>query len=262
MPGDERFLLRYGDGWGQRVAGRCPACGSDGTLFVAVGQHVTCDRLDCPDPTVVADFLQHPGPPLHVVQFGPTDWHLEHTMRCRIEGMADCLIHQAIAARADRPGPQGRYQVAIGDGGDRALRSTPTRLARPGRTGGGRPRRPHVETPPTLRRQRPGHLLPPGRFQGHEPGLVHAPQSLRQLPRQTPLPCATPGRKGSGVSGRNRLQRAWRALEDAGHTVSRVPLKGRSDFELHALAADAEHRLSVLSSPEARDWWMRPEPTS
>jgi len=44
------------DGWGQRVAGRCPACGNS-TLFVAKGQHITCSLDVCPDPTMVADFL-------------------------------------------------------------------------------------------------------------------------------------------------------------------------------------------------------------
>lgn len=46
-----------GHGWGQRVAGRCPACGRNNTLFVAAGQHITCSYLPCPNPTAVADFL-------------------------------------------------------------------------------------------------------------------------------------------------------------------------------------------------------------
>lgn len=44
------------EGWGQRVSGRCPACGSS-SLFVAVGGHVTCGLIECRQPTVVADFL-------------------------------------------------------------------------------------------------------------------------------------------------------------------------------------------------------------
>lgn len=44
------------EGWGQRVAGRCPACGQ-ASLFVAAGQHITCGFIPCPSPTVVADFL-------------------------------------------------------------------------------------------------------------------------------------------------------------------------------------------------------------
>jgi hypothetical protein len=40
-----------------RVAGRCPACGCDGTLFVANGGYITCSLDKCPDPTLVADVL-------------------------------------------------------------------------------------------------------------------------------------------------------------------------------------------------------------
>ena len=43
--------------WGNRVHGRCPACGSNGSLFVAVGGHVTCSLDKCPNPTSVADLL-------------------------------------------------------------------------------------------------------------------------------------------------------------------------------------------------------------
>lgn len=43
--------------WGNRVTGRCFACGRDGTLFVAFGGHITCSLDVCPNPTAVADFL-------------------------------------------------------------------------------------------------------------------------------------------------------------------------------------------------------------
>lgn len=44
------------------VAGRCPACGGE-SLFLADGGHVTCRRLDCPDPCAVDDILnQQDGP--------------------------------------------------------------------------------------------------------------------------------------------------------------------------------------------------------
>lgn len=33
-----------------RVAGRCPACRGS-SLFLGTGGHVTCSRLECPDPT-------------------------------------------------------------------------------------------------------------------------------------------------------------------------------------------------------------------
>lgn len=41
------------------VQGRCPAC-SGSSLFLGEGGHVTCSRLDCPDPTA-ADDLLHGG---------------------------------------------------------------------------------------------------------------------------------------------------------------------------------------------------------
>lgn len=47
------------------VAGRCPAC--HGGLFLADGGHVTCSRLDCPDPCAADDWLHgrtaDPNPP-------------------------------------------------------------------------------------------------------------------------------------------------------------------------------------------------------
>lgn len=43
--------------WGfPLVAGRCPACGLS-SLFLAVGGHVTCGNIPCPDPTAVTDML-------------------------------------------------------------------------------------------------------------------------------------------------------------------------------------------------------------
>lgn len=41
------------------VQGRCLICGG-ASLFLGEGGHVTCARLDCPDPTAVDDLL-HSG---------------------------------------------------------------------------------------------------------------------------------------------------------------------------------------------------------
>ncbi|MEU1088983.1 DUF6085 family protein [Streptomyces sp. NPDC005892] len=38
------------------VQGCCPACGGS-SLFLGEGGHVTCSRLDCPNPCVVDDLL-------------------------------------------------------------------------------------------------------------------------------------------------------------------------------------------------------------
>lgn len=46
------------------VQGRCPAC-HGASLFLGAGGHVTCSRLDCPDPCKADDLLHRgkPGPP-------------------------------------------------------------------------------------------------------------------------------------------------------------------------------------------------------
>lgn len=39
------------------VAGRCPGCNSDGTLFVASGGYITCSMGGCPNPGAVSELL-------------------------------------------------------------------------------------------------------------------------------------------------------------------------------------------------------------
>lgn len=56
------------------------------------------------------------------------------------------------------------------------------------------------------------------------------------------------------MSPRQRLFRAWHALEDQGATVRRVRIGGLSDRELGALAEDAEHRLRVLAEGRDAGW--------
>lgn len=38
------------------VQGRCPAC-RGASLFLGSGGHVTCARIDCPDPSAADDLL-------------------------------------------------------------------------------------------------------------------------------------------------------------------------------------------------------------
>lgn len=59
-----------------RVQGRCPACNGS-SLFLGAGGHVTCSRLDCPDPTKADDML-HRGRP------EPGQWILQGTRDLRI----------------------------------------------------------------------------------------------------------------------------------------------------------------------------------
>lgn len=40
------------------VRGICPGCGLK-NLFLAVGGHVTCANLECPDPCAAANLLEH-----------------------------------------------------------------------------------------------------------------------------------------------------------------------------------------------------------
>jgi hypothetical protein len=55
------------------VQGRCPAC-NGASLFLGSGGHVTCARLDCPDPCAADDQL-HRGRP------APAAAELEETAR-------------------------------------------------------------------------------------------------------------------------------------------------------------------------------------
>lgn len=100
------------DGWGNKVAGVCPACGRDGFLFVAVGGYITCSIAECPNPTAVADLLI--GGDEHSVVFTETAWTIEHSLRCRVGGqMADCPHHHAIQAVGYEPDPDliGRWRI-------------------------------------------------------------------------------------------------------------------------------------------------------
>lgn len=51
--------LRYRS-HGPEIAGRCPACKGT-SLFVGVGGHVTCSRLECPAPFAADDALRENG---------------------------------------------------------------------------------------------------------------------------------------------------------------------------------------------------------
>lgn len=62
MPVDERTKKIVTDGltpggWGYpKVAGKCPACGSE-SLFLASGGYVTCAVIPCKNPCAAADLL-------------------------------------------------------------------------------------------------------------------------------------------------------------------------------------------------------------
>jgi hypothetical protein len=119
--GDERthdelirlFLADRAAGpWPSRaVAGRCPSCGYDGSLFLGDGGFVTCSRAECPDPGKAADLLDRPA--YHVVELGEDGWALQHEVTC-FPNLLDCDVHKRVdqlMAMVDRPPlPPGRYR--------------------------------------------------------------------------------------------------------------------------------------------------------
>lgn len=100
-----------------QVRGHCPmGCGE--TLFVASGGYLTCSWHKCPNPTAVADLLEHRETE-HIVDLGPTGFTIKHPLRERLEGdLFECGLHARIAA-LDGPSRQsGRYRVTVfADGG-------------------------------------------------------------------------------------------------------------------------------------------------
>lgn len=56
------------------------------------------------------------------------------------------------------------------------------------------------------------------------------------------------------MTARERLLRAWAALETRGAVVRRVDLSWRSDREMAVLAEYAEHRLRVLAEGVDAGW--------
>ena len=47
--------------WGNWVAGYCPACNSNGTMFVGSGGYITCSLIKCPNPTLMSELLEKRG---------------------------------------------------------------------------------------------------------------------------------------------------------------------------------------------------------
>lgn len=94
------------------VQGRCPACGSGGTLFVGAGGFLTCSLDRCPEPAKASDLLDRPD--YHVIELGEGKWALQHEATC-FPNLLDCTTHAAIAAWMDTltgpPAPPGRYRV-------------------------------------------------------------------------------------------------------------------------------------------------------
>ena len=90
--------------WGNAVTGVCPACGSAGTLFVAVGGYITCSLDVCPDPTKVADDLNPPRPRTVTIEL-PEDMRDRWAVGLDIPAGSD-LLDIIAACRASRDAEQ------------------------------------------------------------------------------------------------------------------------------------------------------------
>ena len=103
-----------GQGW-PHVVGHCPACGSS-SLFLGEGGHVTCARLDCPNPAAVNELLDDRETE-HIVEFGKADFTVRHPLRERLgDALMDCDLHDHIVRMAGPPVRPGRYRVWRHDG--------------------------------------------------------------------------------------------------------------------------------------------------
>ncbi len=92
-----------------RVAGHCPGCGGT-SLFLANGGHLTCARLDCPDPCA-ADRVLADRETEHIVVIGETSFNLQHPLRERGEDLFACDMHARLSALDGPPARPGRYRV-------------------------------------------------------------------------------------------------------------------------------------------------------
>ena len=98
-----------GQGW-PHVVGHCPACGSS-SLFLGEGGHVTCARLDCPNPAAVNELLDDRETE-HIVEFGKADFTVRHPLRERIgDALMACDLHQYVAGLDGPPVLRGRYRA-------------------------------------------------------------------------------------------------------------------------------------------------------
>jgi len=92
------------------IVGYCPmGCGR--TLFRALGGHITCSLIGCPDPAAVDKLLDDPETE-HVVEFRESDFTVRHPLRERIDGdLFDCQLHADIVALSGPPVRPGRYRA-------------------------------------------------------------------------------------------------------------------------------------------------------
>lgn len=91
----EHRVISWGNDW-------CKACGSTGEWHVA-------------DEIVAAIEASQPD---HLIQFGVTQWAIQHSMACRLSGrLFDCPFTAAAVRTALFDVPPGRYRCTIDDDG-------------------------------------------------------------------------------------------------------------------------------------------------
>jgi hypothetical protein len=92
------------------VRGYCPmGCGQ--TLFLGEGGHVTCSRLNCPNPVAVDDILGWPEHE-HIVTFTAGDFTILHPLRERLNhDLVNCLLHARCRHLDGPPVAPGTYRA-------------------------------------------------------------------------------------------------------------------------------------------------------
>lgn len=68
---------------------RCPACGSDNSLFRGFQGRISCSSADCPNPGAVHNLLNDPHILDHLVSVTDHGWTLRHPL---IERIGDALF--------------------------------------------------------------------------------------------------------------------------------------------------------------------------
>lgn len=87
------------------IAGYCPmGCGE--TLFAGEGGHVTCSRIECPDPCAVDTILSDRETD-HIATLEEDTFSLKHPLRERVnDELLDCALYQHIKSLPGPPLPR------------------------------------------------------------------------------------------------------------------------------------------------------------
>jgi hypothetical protein len=106
-------------GMSATIQGYCPmGCGQ--TLFMGTGGHITCRRIDCPNPGAVDQILADPETE-HLVNITSAGFSILHPLRERLDKVESCLwgcaLHRYMDALSGPPAATGHYRVHPDPGG-------------------------------------------------------------------------------------------------------------------------------------------------